>query len=60
MLKALGFSRAEIDAANLHVCGAMTLEGAPHLKHEHLPCSIAPILAAASASARFRSKAISA
>ncbi|HSM97315.1 MAG TPA: vitamin B12-dependent ribonucleotide reductase, partial [Rhizomicrobium sp.] len=37
MLKTLGFSRAEIDAANLHVCGAMTLEGAPHLKAEHLP-----------------------
>ncbi|MGA9796780.1 MAG: vitamin B12-dependent ribonucleotide reductase [Rhizomicrobium sp.] len=37
MLKALGFGRAEIDAANLHVCGAMTLEGAPHLKDEHLP-----------------------
>ena len=36
MLKALGFSKAEIDAANLHVCGAMTLEGAPHLKEEHL------------------------
>ncbi len=37
MLKALGFSRAEVDAANLHVCGAMTLEGAPYLKPEHLP-----------------------
>ncbi|HEY8949255.1 MAG TPA: vitamin B12-dependent ribonucleotide reductase [Rhizomicrobium sp.] len=37
MLKTLGFARAEIDAANLHVCGAMTLEGAPHLKAEHLP-----------------------
>jgi ribonucleoside-diphosphate reductase alpha chain len=37
MLKTLGFARAEIDAANLHVCGAMTLEGAPHLKTEHLP-----------------------
>ncbi len=37
MLKALGFARADIDAANLHVCGAMTLEGAPHLKAEHLP-----------------------
>ncbi|HWA92037.1 MAG TPA: vitamin B12-dependent ribonucleotide reductase [Rhizomicrobium sp.] len=36
LLKAIGFSRAEIDAANLHVCGAMTLEGAPHLKDEHL------------------------
>ncbi len=37
MLKALGFSKADIDAANLWVCGAMTLEGAPHLKAEHLP-----------------------
>ncbi|HEX3808512.1 MAG TPA: vitamin B12-dependent ribonucleotide reductase [Rhizomicrobium sp.] len=37
MLKSLGFARAEVDAANLHVCGAMTLEGAPHLKAEHLP-----------------------
>ncbi len=36
MLKTLGFSKADIDAANLHVCGAMTLEGAPHLKDEHL------------------------
>jgi ribonucleoside-diphosphate reductase alpha chain len=37
MLKALGFSKADIEAANLHVCGAMTLEGAPYLKAEHLP-----------------------
>ena len=37
MLKALGFSKAEIEAANLYVCGAMTLEGAPYLKSEHLP-----------------------
>ena len=37
MLEALGFTRAEIDAANVYVCGAMTLEGAPHLKLEHLP-----------------------
>ncbi len=29
------FSRAEIDAANVYVCGAMTVEGAPHLKLEH-------------------------
>jgi ribonucleoside-diphosphate reductase alpha chain len=36
LLKTLGFSRADIDAANLHVCGAMTLEGAPFLKEEHL------------------------
>ncbi|MBB4287026.1 vitamin B12-dependent ribonucleotide reductase [Roseospira goensis] len=37
MLGALGFSRAAIEAANTHVCGAMTLEGAPGLKPEHLP-----------------------
>ena len=36
MLKVMGFSKAEIETANLHVCGAMTLEGAPHLKPEHL------------------------
>ncbi|MBR2535881.1 MAG: vitamin B12-dependent ribonucleotide reductase [Hyphomicrobium sp.] len=33
----LGFSKRDVDAANEHVCGAMTLEGAPHLKAEHLP-----------------------
>ena len=37
LLAALGFTRAEIDAANAWCCGAMTLEGAPHLKPEHLP-----------------------
>jgi len=37
LLRAIGFSKADIDAANLHVCGAMTLEGAPHLKQEDLP-----------------------
>jgi ribonucleoside-diphosphate reductase alpha chain len=37
ILPALGFSRKEIEAANIHVCGAMTLEGAPFLKEEHLP-----------------------
>ena len=37
LLPFLGFSRAEIDAANVHVCGAMTLEGAPHLKAIHYP-----------------------
>jgi len=35
LLTHLGFSRADIDAANDHVCGTMTLEGAPHLKQEH-------------------------
>ncbi len=37
LLAALGFSRAEIDAANAWCCGAMTLEGSPYLKPEHLP-----------------------
>lgn len=36
MLRHLGYTRAEIDAANDHVCGTMTLEGAPHLKAEHM------------------------
>lgn len=35
LLSHMGFSKAEIEAANTHVCGAMTLEGAPHLKQEH-------------------------
>ena len=36
LLRHLGFSKTDIDAANDHVCGTMTLEGAPHLKEEHL------------------------
>jgi ribonucleoside-diphosphate reductase alpha chain len=32
----LGFSRADVEAANIYCSGAMTLEGAPHLKAEHL------------------------
>jgi ribonucleoside-diphosphate reductase alpha chain len=36
MLRHLGFSKAQIEAANDHVCGTMTLEGAPHLRAEHL------------------------
>ncbi|WP_371038374.1 vitamin B12-dependent ribonucleotide reductase [Rhodosalinus sp. FB01] len=36
LLRHLGFTKAEIDAANDHVCGTMTLEGAPYLKDEHL------------------------
>ena len=35
LLPFLGFSKREIEAANVHVCGAMTLEGAPFLKQEH-------------------------
>ena len=37
LLSRLGFSKKEIEAANLFCCGAMTLEGAPGLKPEHLP-----------------------
>ncbi len=37
LLGHIGFSKSDIDAANIHVCGAMTLEGAPELKDEHLP-----------------------
>ena len=33
----LGFSKKDVEAANEHVCGAMTLEGAPHLRAAHLP-----------------------
>ncbi|MDO6584549.1 vitamin B12-dependent ribonucleotide reductase [Salipiger sp. 1_MG-2023] len=36
LLRHLGYSKAEIDAANDHVCGTMTLEGAPHLRPEHI------------------------
>jgi ribonucleoside-diphosphate reductase alpha chain len=37
MLKALGFTQEEILAATDYCCGTMTVEGAPHLKPEHLP-----------------------
>jgi ribonucleoside-diphosphate reductase alpha chain len=36
LLEHIGFSKKDIEAANIHVCGAMTLEGAPFLKAEHL------------------------
>jgi ribonucleoside-diphosphate reductase alpha chain len=36
LLTALGFTKSEIEAANTYCCGAMTLEGAPYLKDEHL------------------------
>ncbi len=35
LLRHLGFTRRDIEAANDHVCGTMTLEGAPHLAEEH-------------------------
>jgi len=37
ILKALGFTKEEIDAANDYVCGTMTVEGAPHLRETDYP-----------------------
>ncbi|SEN23929.1 vitamin B12-dependent ribonucleotide reductase [Lihuaxuella thermophila] len=37
LLRALGFTRKQIDEANDVICGMMTIEGAPHLKEEHYP-----------------------
>ena len=37
ILKHLGFTAEQIAQANEYVCGTMMLEGAPHLKAEHLP-----------------------
>ncbi|MDR4493744.1 MAG: vitamin B12-dependent ribonucleotide reductase [Nitrospirales bacterium] len=37
ILKFLGFTSEEILAATDYCCGTMTIEGAPHLKPEHLP-----------------------
>lgn len=36
LLESLGFTDEQIIAANDHVCGTMTVEGAPYLKDEHL------------------------
>ncbi|MBV9717978.1 MAG: vitamin B12-dependent ribonucleotide reductase [Candidatus Eremiobacteraeota bacterium] len=33
----LGFSTRQIEEASAHICGRMTVEGAPYLKDEHLP-----------------------
>ena len=37
LLAAIGFTTADITAANAFATGTMTLEGAPHLRDEHLP-----------------------
>ncbi len=37
LLTALGFTRTQIAEANDIVCGRQTIEGAPHLRDEHLP-----------------------
>jgi len=36
LLESLGFSRSEIAQANQDICGTQKIEGAPHLKEEHL------------------------
>ncbi|PIR54175.1 ribonucleoside-diphosphate reductase, adenosylcobalamin-dependent [Candidatus Peregrinibacteria bacterium CG10_big_fil_rev_8_21_14_0_10_42_8] len=36
ILVELGFTEDQIDQANTYICGHMTVEGAPHLKVEHL------------------------
>lgn len=35
LLKELGFTDEQINAANEYICGSMTVEGAPFLKEEH-------------------------
>jgi len=37
VLGKLGFSAEDVEKANIFACGAMTIEGAPGLKEEHLP-----------------------
>ncbi len=37
LLRSLGYSREQIDAANDYICGTMTIEGAPWLREEHYP-----------------------
>jgi ribonucleoside-diphosphate reductase alpha chain len=37
LLRALGFTKNEIEEANDYICGTMTIEGAPFLKEEHYP-----------------------
>jgi ribonucleoside-diphosphate reductase alpha chain len=36
LLRALGFTKTQIAEANDHICGRQTIEGAPHVKEEHL------------------------
>jgi ribonucleoside-diphosphate reductase alpha chain len=37
LLQRLGFTREQIREATDHICGAQMIEGAPHLRSEHLP-----------------------
>jgi ribonucleoside-diphosphate reductase alpha chain len=36
LLRALGFTPEQIEQANRVICGTLTIEGAPHLREEHL------------------------
>jgi ribonucleoside-diphosphate reductase alpha chain len=37
LLRRLGLTAAQIEALNVTICGTQTVEGAPHLRDEHLP-----------------------
>lgn len=37
LLKHLGFTEAQIEEANVYICGSQTVENAPHLLREHYP-----------------------
>jgi ribonucleoside-diphosphate reductase alpha chain len=37
LLKRIGFTDEQIQKANDHICGTMTIENAPHLKEDHYP-----------------------
>jgi len=37
ILSAIGFTNEEIERANIYCCGSMSIEGAPHIRDEHLP-----------------------
>ncbi|GAB4295933.1 MAG: hypothetical protein Kow0090_10950 [Myxococcota bacterium] len=37
LLSTLKFTESQIEEADEYVCGAQTVEGAPHIKEEHLP-----------------------
>lgn len=36
LLQVLGFTKDQINQANLHCCGHLTIEGAPHLHEDHV------------------------
>ncbi|MEE2786759.1 MAG: vitamin B12-dependent ribonucleotide reductase [Myxococcota bacterium] len=37
LLSAMGLTKKEVAEVNAYACGTMTIEGAPHLKKQHLP-----------------------